>query len=113
MALIAGELLWVGECLERRSHSRCIPLGSYRTLDKCGTLSIKSLGREGKVSWGRIHKGEKRRRRVAVYAAQESLYETLGVAQSATEKEIKQAYRRLALKYHPDVNKKVRISPSS
>jgi DnaJ-class molecular chaperone len=29
------------------------------------------------------------------------------VASSASEKEIRQAYRRMALKYHPDVNKKV------
>lgn len=31
-------------------------------------------------------------------------YSVLGVGRSATEKEIKQAYRRLARKYHPDVN---------
>ncbi|HVG55751.1 MAG TPA: DnaJ C-terminal domain-containing protein [Vicinamibacterales bacterium] len=31
-------------------------------------------------------------------------YSTLGVAKAATEKEIKQAFRKLARKFHPDVN---------
>src|SRR6186997_675596 len=31
-------------------------------------------------------------------------YSTLGVAKTATAKELKQAYRKLARKHHPDVN---------
>ena len=34
-----------------------------------------------------------------------SLYDTLDISQDATADEIKKAYRRLARKYHPDINK--------
>ncbi len=32
-------------------------------------------------------------------------YKVMGVARDATEAQIKQAYRKLARKYHPDVSK--------
>ncbi|KAI4355760.1 hypothetical protein L6164_004503 [Bauhinia variegata] len=45
------------------------------------------------------------RRFGTVFAASGDYYATLGVPKSATGKEIKAAYRRLARQYHPDVNK--------
>jgi curved DNA-binding protein len=45
------------------------------------------------------------RKRFGDRSLSKSLYDTLGISENASDDEIKKAYRRLARKYHPDINK--------
>jgi len=76
--------------------------------------SVKRLGGVKGISFLEKKSGEKKnlgdRRNVTVMASvafpgMKDQYETLRLSPGASEKDVKRAYRRLALQYHPDVCK--------
>ncbi|KZV37897.1 hypothetical protein F511_12179 [Dorcoceras hygrometricum] len=79
-------------------------------VNSCGTVCNRSIMQAyGYFVLGRTAQSRGRPQFTASAAAngQRNHYAVLGVSQNASTSDIKRAYRLLALKYHPDVNKDV------
>lgn len=81
-------------------------ISSFRGEQLC---AAQTTHKQPTTHWGRSGRGigdaERYARERIEIRADEDFYQTLGVSRNASDTEIKQAFRKLARKYHPDVNK--------
>ena len=84
-----------------------VKLGLYTSFEADQTTSASSF----RILQGRQQRGTVPRQHT-VCEATKTFYEQLDVPKTADAKTIKKAFKKMALKYHPDVNKEVRTLAS-
>lgn len=108
----------IGSAVRQPCFQSCITLTFSTTnsmLQPCSNVAFNSHLHLQKLSFPRkTQSGSFQNRPGAsiinnLYVGTENLYELLGISETGTLAEIKQSYKQLALKYHPDVSPPERI----
>eukprot|EP00879_Flechtneria_rotunda_P008518 GHRR01008924.1.p1 GENE.GHRR01008924.1~~GHRR01008924.1.p1 ORF type:complete len:437 (+),score=120.35 GHRR01008924.1:258-1568(+) len=85
-----------------RQHRATVPPAAALQSPQTALTSLQPTARPLQAA----HRAAQRRRgRTVIVQAARDYYDVLGVSKNADKKQIKQAYRQKARKYHPDVNK--------